>query len=70
MILNDPELAEIVKKGIAVEINDKQYTVIQQRSGSCDGCAFEKDNRCPTLATQYCCSNGGNILKLVEQNNK
>lgn len=70
MILNDPDLAEIVKEGTPVEINSKQYQVIRQRSGSCEGCAFQQLNRCPDLARQYCCSNGGNILKLVKQNNK
>lgn len=66
MTINDPELAEIVKRGLAVEIDNRQYTVHQQRSGSCDGCAFESERRCPSIARQYCCSNGGNILKLVE----
>lgn len=37
MTLYDPEIAEIVKKGIPVEIENKQYTVWSQRSGSCDG---------------------------------
>lgn len=66
MILNDPELREIVDKGIRVEINNNQYTVESQRSGSCDGCAFENDKKCPDLARRYCTSNGGNILKLKE----
>lgn len=70
MILNDPELREIVSKGTKVEINNNKYIVKTQRTGSCDGCAFEEDSKCPTLARRYCCSNGGNILKLSEQNNK
>lgn len=68
MTLHDSELAEIVKRGLAVEIDNIQYTVHQQRSGSCDGCAFETQRRCPDLARRYCCSNGGNILKLREHN--
>lgn len=52
MTLYDPEIAEIVKKGIPVEI---------------DGCAFERIAKCPTMARKYCNSNGGNILKLVDK---
>lgn len=63
MILNDPELAEIIKGEIPVEIEGKQYTIHKQRSGSCDGCAFENIKRCPSIARSYCTSNGGNILK-------
>lgn len=70
MTLHDPEITEIVKKGIPVEIEGKQYTVQSQRSGSCDGCAFERVAKCPTMARRYCNSNGGNILKLVELNNR
>lgn len=66
MILNDPELREIVDKGIKVEIGEKQYIVESQRSGSCDGCAFENEKRCHKDATRICTSNGGNILKLKE----
>lgn len=66
MILNDPELKEIIDKGIKVEINGNQYTVESQRSGSCDGCAFELSKSCPKDATRICTSNGGNILKLME----
>lgn len=66
MILYDPELAEIVKKEIPVEIEGKQYIVHTQRNGSCDECAFEKVSKCPTIARRYCTSNGGNILKLKE----
>ncbi len=70
MTLYDPEIAEIVKKGIPVEIENKQYTVWSQRSGSCDGCAFERIPKCPTMARRYCNSNGGNILKLVDNGNR
>lgn len=70
MTLYDPEIAEIVKKGIPVEIEGKQYTVWSHRSGSCDGCAFERIAKCPTMARRYCNSNGGNILKLVDNGNR
>ena len=70
MTLYDPEIAEIVKTGIPVEIEGKQYTVWSHRSGSCDGCAFERIAKCPTMARRYCNSNGGNILKLVDNGNR
>lgn len=70
MVINDQELAEIVKHNIPVEIEGKQYTVWSHKSGSCDGCAFERQPKCPTLARRYCCSNGGNILKLVSNGNR
>lgn len=70
MTLYDPEIAEIVKKGIPVEIEGKPYAVWSHRSGSCDGCAFERISKCPTMARRYCNSNGGNILKLVDNGNR
>lgn len=70
MILNDPELREIIKNDEAIEITNKQFTVIPNRSGSCDDCYFQSKEKCPPHAVRICCSNGGNILKLKEQNNK
>lgn len=66
MTLNDPELKEIVNKGVVIEINNNKYTVESQRSGSCDGCVFQSYKSCPKDATRICTSNGGNILKLKE----
>lgn len=67
MNLYDKDLAEIIKNGTAVEINNSNYTVASNRTGSCDGCYFyENDLVCPALAVTYCTSNGGNILKIVD----
>lgn len=69
MTLNDQELAKIVRDRIPVTIDNKQFIVESNPIGSCDGCYY-LDKNCPTLARRYCCSNGGNILRLKKQNNK
>lgn len=69
MTLNDHELAKIVKDKIPVQIDNKTFIVERNPIGSCDGCYYI-DRNCPTKARRYCCSNGGNILKLQKQNNK
>lgn len=69
MTLNDQELAKIVKNRMPVTIDNKQFIVEPNPIGSCDGCYYS-DKNCPTLARRYCCSNGGNILRLKKQNNK
>lgn len=69
MTLNDQELAKIVKNRIPVIIDNKQFIVESNPIGSCDGCYY-LDKNCPTLARRYCCSNGGNVLRLKKQNNK
>lgn len=66
MTLNDRELAQIVKKQVPVEISGRYYTVHTQKSGLCDNCYFEDKDKCPTKAVNICCSNGGNILKILE----
>lgn len=35
-------------------------------TGTCDGCYF-LGKKCPNRAVTICCSNGGNIFKLVEE---
>ncbi len=70
MMLHDPELAEIIKNHQPVEIAGKQYYIEPNRSGSCDGCAFEGKSKCPQRAVTYCCSNGGNILIAVDNGQK
>lgn len=67
MTIYDPELAEIIKNEEPVEIAGNSYIIVPNRSGSCDGCAFGSLTRCPSTAVRYCCSNGGNILKEVEE---
>lgn len=71
MVVYDPELNEIIKEATPVEIDNKQYIIEPNQSGSCEGCSFfryEADGklaRCPHVAVRYCCSNGGNILREV-----
>lgn len=71
MMLYDPELTEVIRESIPVEIEGRSYIIEPNRSGSCDGCSFYKWNdngrleKCPTQAVKFCCSNGGNILKEV-----
>lgn len=67
MRLYDPELAQMVDSQTKVEIEKKLYTVQSNRSGLCDGCAFIDKKKCPQYAITICTSNGGNILKAVEE---
>ena len=50
MTLYDPEIAEIVKKGIPVEIEGKQYTVWSHRSGYRD---WETDRKSTSLNSSH-----------------
>lgn len=59
--MGEPEAREAILKGL-VTINDIEYIVHSQPSGSCDGCVFEDKDHCPKLALDICCT-GGNILK-------
>jgi hypothetical protein len=63
MMTYDPDLAEIIRNEQPVEIAGKDYIVVPNRSGSCEGCAFGDLTKCPNIAVKYCCSNGGNVLK-------
>lgn len=66
MTLNDPELREIVRNSIPVEINNKRFIVEEAKGGKCDGCYFSNQLKCPTAAVRMCTSNSGNIFKLIE----
>lgn len=59
--MGEPEAREAILKGL-VTINDIEYIVHPQPSGSCDGCVFEDRKHCPQIALDICCT-GGNILK-------
>ena len=59
--MGEPEARRAILKGF-VTINDIEYIVHPQSSGSCDGCVFEDEDHCPKLALDICCT-GGNILK-------
>lgn len=65
MTLNDQELAKIIKDKTPITISRKQFVIESNPIGTCDGCYF-LDKNCPAKAVNICCSNGGNILKLIE----
>lgn len=69
MIVKDKYLEMLINTHTPVIIGDKEYYIEKSPVGSCDGCVFQ-NTWCPTKAVTICCSNGGNILKLKEQNNK
>lgn len=69
MIVKDNYLEMLINTHTPITIRGKEYYIEKSPIGSCDGCAFRGD-WCPTKAVTICCSNGGNILKLKEQNNK
>lgn len=50
----------------AEENKEKEFNIIHNKKGSCDECYF-RGKTCPILAVTICCSNGGNIFKLVEE---
>ena len=50
------------------EIIGKTFEVIPNK-GFCDGCYFQKKETCPPRALRQCVA-AGNILRLVEPNNK
>lgn len=66
MRTKDPIVEELVKHHIPVKLGNDLFIVEKNPIGSCDGCYFIGGN-CPSRAITICCSNGGNIFKLVEQ---
>ena len=67
MVIRDQELERIVNNKIPVNINNKLFTVVKNPTGSCNGCYFYENNEpCASKAVCICCSNGGNVLKLVD----
>lgn len=69
MVIKDKELEDIIVNKTPICINGTEYIVERNPIGSCDECYF-LGKTCPMRAVTICCSNGGNILKLKEQNNK
>lgn len=69
MNLRDVELENIIKNKISVTINNKEYIVESNPIGTCDGCYF-LDKDCPAKAVSICCSNGGNIFKIMKPTTK
>lgn len=59
--MGEPEAREAILKGFTT-IDNIEYIIHPQPSGSCDGCVFEDRKHCPQIALDICCT-GGNILK-------
>lgn len=69
MVTKDKLIEEMITNNTPININGADFLIEKNPIGSCDGCYFLSRN-CPSKAITICCSNGGNILKLKEQNNK
>lgn len=69
MTINDPFIEQLVRSHTPILIGENEFYIERSPLGSCDGCYFH-EKRCSSKAVTICCSNGGNILKLKEQNNK
>lgn len=77
MVINDLRITQMIKEHKTIKIAEEEFEIIANRQGSCDGCYFDQysdkpypENNCPILAVTICCSNGGNILKKVEDNGR
>lgn len=67
MRTKDPIVEQLVKDRIPVKLEGHLFIVERNPIGSCDDCYFF-EKQCPKRAITICCSNGGNIFKLLEQN--
>lgn len=65
MKLKDPIIENMIKNKVELPFGDVKVTVEPNPTGTCDGCYF-LGKTCPSRAVTICCSNGGNIFKLVE----
>lgn len=66
MVVKDPKIDDYIKNKTPIKIRDNTFLIERNPKGSCDGCYF-KDKTCPKDAVTICCSNGGNILKLIKK---
>lgn len=66
MTIRDPFIETLVKDKTPIVLGGVKVTVEKNPLGSCDGCYF-LGKQCPSRAITICCSNGGNIFKLVEE---
>lgn len=67
MRLKDPIIEDMIKHKTELPFGDVKLTVVPNPMGTCDGCYFlDSKKNCPNRAVTICCSNGGNIFKLVE----
>lgn len=62
----DPIIADMIKNETKIPFGNIKVIVKPNPTGTCDGCYFLGKN-CPNRAVTICCSNGGNIFKLVEE---
>ena len=65
MAAKDPLIDKLVKEQIPVLIGNKKYLIKPKPEGTCGGCIFI-NKTCPITAINICNSNGGNILKELE----
>lgn len=69
MVVKDPQIEYLINTHTAIKIGEHEFYVERNPLGGCDNCYFQ-NKKCASKALTICCSNGGNILKLKEQNNK
>lgn len=69
MVLKDKTIDHLIDTHTPIKIGEYEFYIERSPLGRCDNCYFQ-DKRCASKALTICCSNGGNILKLKEQNNK
>lgn len=69
MRLNDPIIENMVRNKTELTFGDVKVIVKPSPTGTCDGCYF-LGKKCPNRAVTICCSNGGNIFKLVEKHGR
>ena len=68
MVVKDKQIEQLVNTHTPVKIGDKEFYIERSPLGCCDDCYF-RDKQCATNALTICCSNGGNILKLKDNEN-
>lgn len=69
MTVNDQKLEELIVNRTPVTFRGKEFIIERNPKGSCDNCYFYTQDSCPSKAITICCSNGGNILKLKDNEN-
>lgn len=69
MRLKDPIIEDMIKNKTELPFGNIKVIIVPNSTGTCNGCYF-LDKNCPSRAVTICCSNGGNIFKLVENKNK
>lgn len=62
----DPIIEDMIKNKTKIPFGKIKVIVEPNPTGTCDGCYF-LGKQCPSRAVTICCSNGGNIFKLVKE---